>query len=132
MSESSRRCYVIKDYEASNGDPFSVQAHEVFHVSEKVDFWSGNPDWVWIWCTDQRGKSGWVPKSRVHIDSDGSSGTITSAYSALELTVVAGDVLTMAEEECGWLWCVNEHKECGWVPLENVEYLPRSRASKEL
>lgn len=122
MSESSRRCYVIKDYEASNADPFSVQANELFYVSEKVDFWSGNSDWVWIWCTDQRGKSGWVPKSRVHIDSDGSSGTITSAYSALELTVVAGNVLEVMEEESGWLWCVDRQGKYGWVPLKHIKY----------
>ncbi len=120
MSNLSQRCYVVKDYQASNGDPLSIEAHEELHVSEKVDFWNDNPDWVWIWCTDPRGKSGWVPKNRIH--RDGNIATTSSAYSALELTVVEGDVLEVKEEESGWLWCVDQQRKCGWVPLEHVKY----------
>lgn len=124
MSELSRRCRVIKDYQISSIDPFSVQANELFDVSEKIDFWNGNSDWIWIWCTDQRGKSGWVPKNRMHINSDNITAITSSIYSALELTVAAGDELKVTEEESGWLWCVDRRGNHGWVPLEHVIWLP--------
>lgn len=123
MDTFLRRCRVTKDYQASNIDPFSVQAHELFDVSDKVDFWNGNPDWIWIWCTDQRGKSGWVSKKMIHMHSDNITASTSSAYSALELTVVTGDELGIVEEEGGWLWCINQQGNCGWVPLEHVMVL---------
>ncbi len=98
MGDLLHRCRVTKDYQASNRDPFSVQANEPFHASEKVDFWNGNPDWVWIWCTDQRDQSGWVPKNRLHTYDNKTTATTFSAYSALELTVTNGDELEAVEE----------------------------------
>lgn len=118
-----RRCRVTKDYQVSNTDPFRVQSNEPFYVSERIDFWNGNPDWIWIWCTDQHGKSGWVPKNRIHMNSDTINATISSAYSALELTVVAGDELEVVEEESGWLWCVDQQGNRGWVPFEHTTLL---------
>jgi SH3-like domain-containing protein len=123
MDTFLRRCHVTKDYQASHTDPFSVQAHELFHVSEKVDFWNGNPDWIWIWCTDPRGKSGWVPKKMIHTNSDNATASTSSAYSALELTITTGDELEVVEEESGWLWCVDQQGNYGWVPLEHVTWL---------
>ena len=101
------RYRVIADYQASNPDPFSVTADETFQISEKVDFWNGNP--AWIWCTDQRGKNGWVSKSITTFDPNGTTSTARSTYTAMELTVVIGDELVAHQEESGW------------VPLEHLE-----------
>lgn len=89
-----RRCYVTKDYQSSNPDPMMIQAGEPFHVSEKTDCWDNNSDWLWVWCTDQRGKSAWVPKTIIHMDRDGKIGATNYPYDATELTVTVGDELT--------------------------------------
>jgi Variant SH3 domain len=123
MADALRRCRIIKDYQASNPDPFSVQPDELFQVSEKVDLWSDNPNWIWIWCTDQRGKSGWVPQNIMQRGEEKNTATARSAYRALELTVVIGDELEVVREESGWLWCINQQKEQGWIPLEHVTWL---------
>src|SRR5579863_1513786 len=75
-----RRCSVTKGYQSSNPDPIIVQAGESFHVSEKADLWDNNPDWLWVWCTDQRGKSAWVPKTIIQLDKDGQTGTTNCSY----------------------------------------------------
>jgi hypothetical protein len=114
------RYHVIADYQASNPDPFSVAAGETFQISEKVYYWNGNPTWVWIWCTDQRGKNGWVPKNIIIFDPNGTTGIARSTYTATELTVVIGDELVAHQEESGWVWCTNQQGKSGWVPLEHL------------
>ncbi len=114
---------VIEDYEVSNTNPFSVTAGEVFHVSEKYDFWNNNPDWIWIWCTDQHGRNGWVPKNLINLHADGTKGTARYSYAATELGVVVDNELVAEKEESGWVWCINKQGESGWVPLENVTLL---------
>ena len=122
-SLSYRRCSVTKDYQSSNLDPIVVEAGEPFQVSEKTDFWDNNPDWLWVWCTDQRGKSAWVPKTIIHMEVDGKTGTTRAPYDATELTVAVGDELVVEQEESGWLWCLDQHGKYGWVPLAHVSWL---------
>lgn len=121
--EQRQRYRVIADYQAAYADPFCVRVGETFEVSEKVDVWNSNPDWIWIWCTDRRGKQGWVPRNVITFDTDGITGTARSTYTARELTVSAGDELVAHQEEGGWLWCMNQQGESGWVPLDHVTSL---------
>ena len=118
-----RRCLVMKDYQSSNPDPIKIQAAETFQVSEKTDAWDNNPNWMWVWCTDTRGKSAWVPKTIINMDKDGQTGTTNRPYDATELTVTTGDELSVAQEESGWLWCVDKRGEQGWVPVAHVSWL---------
>ena len=121
ISTDKQQIYrVIADYKVSNTNPFSVTIGEFFQVSEKSDFWNNNPDWVWIWCTDQHGRSGWVPKNAIKFDTESTKGTAQYFYAATELTVVATDELVGEREESGWAWCLNKQGERGWVPLENL------------
>lgn len=124
MSDSAvRRCQVMQEFQPTNPDPIKVEAGEPFHVSEKSDPWDNNPDWIWIWCTDQRGKSDWVPKTIIQMDKDGQTGTTNCSYDATVLTIAVGDELTVKQEESGWLWCVNAQGEQGWVPISHVKLL---------
>ena len=111
---------VITDYQAFYPDPIAVSAGESFTVSEHVEIWRGNPQWTWIWCTDQRGKSGWVPKANMAFNANGTSGTARFDYAATELTGAVGDVLVIEREESGWLWCTNQEGKSGWIPLDHV------------
>lgn len=96
MTEQQRTYRVSKDYQASNTDPFSVVAGETFQVSAKIDTWNGNPAWIWQWCTDQRGKSGWAPQNLLALPTEGTTATARYTYSATELTVTTGEELVGA------------------------------------
>src|SRR5712691_4265225 len=113
-TEHPRKGRVIADYQALYPDPIALSAGESLTLSEQVESWRGNPQWIWIWCTDQRGKSGWVPKATIAFHATGTTGTVRSAYAATELTVAVGDALLIEREESGWLWCTNQEGKSGW------------------
>jgi Variant SH3 domain len=119
-----RTCWVIKDYQAEFSDPLAVEAGETFAVSERTTAWEDNPDWIWVWCTDQREKSGWVPKNIIQMDADGQTGSAHTPYTARELTVIAGQELTIENEESGWYWCCDQQGKRGWVPTSHVKAYP--------
>jgi uncharacterized protein YgiM (DUF1202 family) len=116
----SRMCRVIADYHAPYSDPLSMRAGETLEISDKVDYWNGNPDWMWIWCTDQRGKSGWVPKDGIDFTTNSTTGIAQYDYATTELTIAVGDELVVEQEESGWLWCTDRQGKSGWVPAEHV------------
>lgn len=120
---SERKCRVIRDYQTVYTDPISVKADEVFTVSEKTDAWQDNPAWLWVWCTNRQGKSGWVPRNSIQLSADGRTGTTPTAYSAVELTVTAGQELVIEGEESGWFWCRDRQGRSGWVPVSHVAVL---------
>ncbi len=110
-----RICYVTKEHHASYLDPITMHAGEIIEASGREDNWQG---WIWLWRTNQQGKSGWVPKGFV-TQVDG----IWKAhydYSALELSVSVGERVIVLQKESGWLWCTKQNGESGWVPAENV------------
>ena len=115
-----RKCRVAKDYRAEYADPIAVETGEAFTVSERTSAWEDNPAWIWVWCTDRREKSGWVPKNIIQLDADGQTGSTPTAYNARELTVTAGQELTIEQEESGWFWCCDQQGKCGWVPISHV------------
>jgi len=111
---------VIADYQALYPDPLSVMAGEPLEISERVEYWNENPDWIWLWCTDQRGKSGWVPKDAIDFHASSTTGIARYDYAATELTVAVGDELVVEREESGWLWCTNRQGKSGWVPADHI------------
>ena len=120
QADPERTGRVVKDYQAEFADPIAVEAGEAFTVSERTDAWENNPAWIWVWCTDQRGKSGWVPKNIIQMDADDQMGTTRAAYNARELTVSAGQELSIEREESGWFWCCDQQGKWGWVPISHV------------
>lgn len=113
--------HVIADYQRSSQDPLTVTAGEILQVSARRDLWNNNPAWVWIWCSDPRGKSGWVPLNLLDAHSGSSTGTARYTYSAAELSVAVGETLTVYKHESGWAWCTNQQGTNGWVPLEHIK-----------
>ncbi|MDQ2888295.1 MAG: SH3 domain-containing protein [Chloroflexota bacterium] len=124
QTDPERKGWVAKDYQAEFPDPIAVEAGEAFAVSERISVWENNPAWIWVWCTDQQGKSGWVPKTIIQMDADGQTGSTHAAYNAIELTVKAGQKLTIEHEESGWFWCRDQQEKHGWVPLSHVRAEP--------
>lgn len=82
-----------------------------------------NPDWQgWVWC--KAGESeGWVPEQILEFEakSSGERARVTRHYSARELSVDEGEVVTIIEMLNGWAWVENvSNQEQGWVPLQNL------------
>jgi uncharacterized protein YgiM (DUF1202 family) len=121
QTDPERKCRVVKDHQAEFPDPIVVATGETVAVSERISVWEKNPAWTWSWCTDQREKSGWVPKNVIQMDAGGQIGTALAAYSAIELTVTAGQELTIEQEESGWFWCYDQQGKRGWVPISHVK-----------
>jgi hypothetical protein len=116
MQQSGR---VKTAYTAEYADPIIVSAGEALGVDDRVETWDGNPQWVWVWCSDPRGRQGWVPSG--WIAWEGERATAARDYAATELTVAAGEAVTATEAESGWLWCTDQLGRSGWVPAANVE-----------
>lgn len=116
----SRMRRVTKDYHAQFLDPLTMRSGETLVISEKIDYWNGNPEWVWVWCSNERGKSGWVPRGTIEFDADGMTGKARYDYTARELTVAVGDELVIGREESGWFWCTDQRGKSGWVPIDHV------------
>ena len=73
----------------------------------------------WVWCTDADGKGAWVPQAYVRVQ--GSQGTALCDYTSRELSVRAGELLTLHLAESGWWWATNGAGDSGWVPATHVE-----------
>lgn len=111
-----KKAKVKANYTLSSLDPLFVLKGEPLVVTYESEEWPG-----WIWCINNEGKSGWAPMSYLEI-ADGSA-VAKRDYDATELTVMAGDELTILLEESGWCWCAFGDDEKGWVPTENLEFL---------
>jgi len=110
------KCRVTSAYQSPYSDPLVIRAGEELAIGEKESEWSG-----WVWCTNQSGKSRWVPEK--YVQRRGDTALALRDYEATELTVSVGEELTMGEEESGWIWCTNQKGQSGWVPADHVETL---------
>jgi uncharacterized protein YgiM (DUF1202 family) len=106
-------CRVIHEYQSPYSEPLFISAGEELTIGEKESEWSG-----WIWCTNQNGESRWVPEK--YVERKGNTGIALYDYEATELSVSFGEELTMGKEESGWIWCMNQKGQSGWVPADHV------------
>lgn len=113
---------VTTTYTAQYADPISFARGETITVTERAEPWRDNSAWMWVWCEDARGKSGWVPEGFFERRGEGAgAGVGLRDYSAVELSVAQGERVTVEDEVAGWLLCVTDDGRRGWVPLECVE-----------
>ena len=106
---------VVADYQAPYADPIQVNAgDEVVVDPDKHTGIAG-----WVWCTKRDGKSGWVPKT--YVEYIGMVGKMRSDYDAIELTVHAGEILTVHKAESDFYWVTDQKGVQGWVPIAHVE-----------
>jgi len=107
-------CRVLEDYQAAYPEPIVVRAGEGLVVGKEDPEYPG-----WIWCTDKKGKGGWVPDDC--IERTGGSAKARYDYAATELSATAGEELIMTKEKDGWAWCFNRSGQSGWLPVANLE-----------
>lgn len=110
---TSLRAQVTTAYHMAYSDPLTLR------MGERVTVVARDTEWpAYVWCTSATGKGGWVPVRYLAID--GATGRALREYSARELTVAVGELLSVLDEEGGWYWAENGCGERGWVPSENV------------
>ena len=104
---------VIKSHRSDFPVPIKLEAGEILtRCEERKTEWEG-----WMWCCTTEDIEGWVPREylRVH------EGIWQAAcdYDATELSVDAGQELTITKEVAGWYRCTAGDSQ-GWVPIENI------------
>lgn len=107
----------VRDYQAAYSNPLAIRAGESVQVTDRTSEWPG-----WLWCENREGTGGWVPEN--YLQREGSRGEARRDYTAVELTVRAGEELLPAGEESGWAWCSNREGKSGWVPISHLERIP--------
>lgn len=117
MEPPRQQGVVTQSYQRQYEDPISVKAGEAVRITER-DLWGNDERYPWIWCINSAGKGGWTPEQ--YIEVTGETGIAKQAYSALELTVATGDVVTIEREANGWYWVINQAGNEGWVPITHI------------
>jgi hypothetical protein len=112
----SERYRLVKSYESPYTEPLTLPKGERLRWEPRECEWPG-----WIWCTTDSGKGRWVPDNWV--EKEGEFCVLQRDYTATELSVEAGETVTVSLVESGWGWATNGSGQSGWVPLE---YLGRS------
>lgn len=113
-TEAEPTACVTSPYQRVYDDPIVMQAADEIRVEREDEEGPG-----WWWCVHPDGRSGWVFET--FFERDGPRGVALRDYSALELTVDAGEDLTLHELAGGWYWATNIQGKSGWVPAEKVE-----------
>ena len=107
------RYRVIEPYETPFPDPLEASAGTQFEFERRESEWQG-----WLWCTDPAGQSGWVPEKWLTLDKG--KCTLKRDYAARELSVEAGELVTVDFVESDWAFGCTESGAKGWVPLNHL------------
>jgi methylated-DNA-[protein]-cysteine S-methyltransferase len=100
-----------KAYRAQYADPIEVEVGDTVHWLDRED--DGEyPGWKWAVAND--GRAGWVPRS--YFGPGEQQAVARRRYSAVELSVSAGDLFLELDSYSGWAWVVNQAGHCGWLP----------------
>jgi len=105
---------VIQSYQAIYLDALQMTKGDVLQVVRRDNEYPG-----WVWCTDVRGKGGWIPEA--YLDLASKDAVALQDYIAAELTVRAGDLVTIEYEESGWYWVTDVAGCSGWVPANHIQ-----------
>lgn len=97
---------VLADWTASYDDPLRVAAGEAVALSGREELWDGHR---WLWA-EAGGREGWVPDDLVV------EGRALRDFDARELTVRAGEAVTVLTRTHGWVLCRAGDGRVGWVP----------------
>ena len=79
------------------------------------------PGWTW-YEHPENGRAGWMPNALLAPDERGGA-VLRRDYSAIELTVYAGNEVRAVEAIAGWTWCERPGSDAGWLPDGKLEYL---------
>ena len=91
---------VTKDYTAQYADPITLAPGETATLDGRAEPWEDNPDWIWVWGENARGKSGWIPWKLLHIEGarGAKTGLALEDYDAHELSVASGERVAVSRD----------------------------------
>ncbi|MFO7881061.1 MAG: SH3 domain-containing protein [Kosmotogaceae bacterium] len=89
----------------------------------KEGIYEGNEKWPnWIYCKKLDSKEeGWVPLQI--LEKEGETVVAKEHYSAREMNVDKGEIVEGIKRLNGWIWCLKESGNEGWVPEENLNLI---------
>ncbi len=105
---------VLHDHVHKYEDPIRFERGESIVVERQDEDHPG-----WWWCTDKRGRSGWVHES--FFEPEDYRFVAREDYDARELDVRTGEIVQVLDVRGSWALCQNTAGESGWVPLTNLE-----------
>jgi hypothetical protein len=73
----------------------------------------------WFWCKNRIGVEAWVPETMLEIQ--GTQGVFTIDYDSTELKVKEGEIVEYLGETLGWVECLKNDREYGWIPKDKLE-----------
>ena len=114
MASDEKKLKALADFEISYPHPITFKTGEELETHHHDDVWTG---WIWVKTTD--GNTGWAPESYLKRVDERKAGAIRD-YTARELSMKKGDILSPSLEISGWLWCTNQRGEEGWAPAFNL------------
>lgn len=110
-----RRVAVVHQaYRSAYPDPIALRKGERVMIGHCDLQWRG-----WVWVTLSSGKSGWAPQ-QLFSPVNTCEGVAVDDYCAHELTVQAGEILTLMHALNGWYYAQKQDGETGWIPQECV------------
>lgn len=101
----------VKPWQPHYPDPIHGRAGDRLPLGRRDDEYPG-----WVWATDAGGRAGWVPEAWLRVE--GEIGVLLLDYTAAELPLSPGVVVSGDLVESGWLWAVDTSGREGWVPME--------------
>ena len=108
---------VVADHEASYPDPIIVRRGDFIFPTDRTEEWDGH---LWIWAAAGV-REGWVPDDLIEQERETGPARAAYDYSALELSITAGETVAALGERHGWVWCVNDEGDEGWAPARALE-----------
>ncbi|CUS04703.2 SH3 domain protein [Candidatus Promineifilum breve] len=111
LDETNMTTYrAVEPWSVHYPDPIRGAAGDRLTLGRRDDEFPG-----WVWATAGDGREGWVPESWLRMD--GGNGTLLHDYTAAELALEPGDVVSGAVVVSGWLWATAADGRVGWAPL---------------
>lgn len=116
---SVKKYLVVSPHKSEFPRPITFKKGVPLVIGEEYE---GSEGWDnWFFCSTPGQEPGWVP-GQVIERVDGSDGRALDDYTARELDVQEGEVLTGTRTLNGWRWCEKPGGSAsGWVPLENLK-----------
>ena len=111
---------VIKAHAPDSPVSLIMKEGDILHGERRATDWDG-----WLWCTSDSGVSVWVPKVFLSKLPEGDLYRATCDYDSRELEISAGQEVEILSKTAGWAWVRTGNGGEGWIPLDNLMYLPK-------
>jgi uncharacterized protein YgiM (DUF1202 family) len=111
-----KQAVALRDWIPMYSDPIDVRAGESVIVGDADPEWPG-----WVWCVDPRGKGGWTPEEIVERSPETRTGIVSQDFTARELKIRAGEIVSLLRLQSGWYWARGGNGEEGWIPATHVK-----------